>query len=160
MRVGVMADSHDNVPMIRRACELFNRREVDMVLHCGDYIAPFSINPLNQILQMDYRGVFGNNDGEHLGLEKTAGTKIQPAPFELSIGTWQVLICHDLPDPRAATRGKGYRLVAFGHTHRPEIKKEGGTLFVNPGECGGWLYGRWTVAIADLDTLKAEIIDL
>jgi predicted phosphodiesterase len=53
-----------------------------------------------------------------------------------------------------------YRLVAYGHTHLPEVKVAGHTLLVNPGECGGWLNRRCTVAIARLDTLTAEIIDL
>jgi putative phosphoesterase len=159
MLIGIMADSHDNVPMIKQACELFNIREVQVVLHCGDYIAPFSLNPLNQILTCIYVGVFGNNDGERAGLERTSGSRIHLSPFAFEAGEWHVLVAHDLPHPEAAA-GKGYRLVAFGHTHVPKIWKEGATLFVNPGECGGWLYGRSTVAIADLHTLEAEIIDL
>jgi hypothetical protein len=148
------------MPMIRRACEFFNSRKVSIVLHCGDYIAPFSLNPLNELLLCDYRGVFGNNDGERTGLGSTAANRIHSSPCEFTVGEWQVLVAHDLPDPEAAAGGKGYRLVAYGHTHRPEVKKHGATLFINPGECGGWLFGRSTVAIARLDTLEAEIIDL
>jgi predicted phosphodiesterase len=44
MRIGIISDTHDNMPLIKRACELFNAREVQMVLHCGDYCAPF-LNP-------------------------------------------------------------------------------------------------------------------
>lgn len=32
--------------------------------------------------------------------------------------------------------------------------------FINPGECGGWLYGKNTVAILDIETFHADIIDL
>jgi putative phosphoesterase len=160
MRIGIMADSHDNIPMIRRACELFNAREVRMVFHAGDYIAPFSLNPLNEILQSDYCGVFGNNDGERAGLERMAAGRLHPSPAEFTIEKWQVLVAHELPAPEAAAAGKAYRLVAYGHTHLPEVKRERDTLFVNPGECGGWLFGRCTVAIAHLDTLEAEIIEL
>jgi putative phosphoesterase len=160
MRIGIMADSHDNIPMIKRACELFNAREVRMVLHAGDYIAPFSLNPLNQILKCDYQGVFGNNDGERAGLERMADGRLYPSPSAFAIGEWQVLVAHELPAPEAATAGNTYRLVVYGHTHLPEVKHKGNTLFVNPGECGGWLFGRCTVAIANLDTLEAEIIEL
>jgi hypothetical protein len=31
---------------------------------------------------------------------------------------------------------------------------------VNPGELSGWLYGKSTLAIADLSTLTAELIEL
>jgi putative phosphoesterase len=160
MRIGIISDSHDNMPMIKQACELFNSRGVEMVIHCGDYIAPFSLNPLNQILQCDYLGVFGNNDGEQEGLQRIAHGRIHLPPFEFAIGEWQVLVAHALAEPEVATAGRALRLVTFGHTHRPEIKKQGETLIINPGECGGWLYGSSTVAIAELDTLEAEIIGL
>ena len=48
----------------------------------------------------------------------------------------------------------------FGHTHQPEIRKEGQTLIINPGECGGWLYGKSTVAICDLKSQTAEMVEL
>ena len=160
MRIGIMADSHDNMPLIKRACELFNDRGVEMVLHCGDYVAPFSLNPLNQILKCDYVGVFGNNDGEQRGLQRIAQGRIHPSPFEFEVGRWQVLVSHELIDPEAPAAGKALRLKAYGHTHRPEVQRKGATLIVNPGECGGWLYGRSTVAIAQLDALEAEIIEL
>jgi len=160
MRIGIMADSHDNVPMIKRACELFNAHGVQEVFHAGDYIAPFSLNPLNEILQCAYQGVFGNNDGERLGLQKTADGRVHPSPSEFAVGEWQILVAHELPSPEAVAAGNRYRLVVYGHTHRPEITRVGHTLVVNPGECGGWLSGRCTVAIASLDTLEAEIVDL
>jgi len=158
--VGIIADSHDHVPMIQRACEVFNRRAVAMVFHAGDYIAPFSLNPLNQLLTCEYRGVFGNNDGEQRGLQKTANNRLCASPAAFTVGEWQVLVAHDLPAPVEAAADTSYRLIIFGHTHRPEVKRVGDTLLVNPGECGGWLFGRSTVAIADLSTLTAEIIDL
>jgi putative phosphoesterase len=160
MRLGLLSDTHDNMPMIRRACELFNAREVQLVLHCGDYIAPFALNPLNQILQCDYGGVFGNNDGERTGLQKIAQGRIHLSPCEFTVGDWQVLVAHELLDPEAVTAGKAYRLVAYGHTHRAAVRQEGACLIVNPGECGGWLYGSSTLAIISLDTLEAEIIGL
>ncbi|OGP55108.1 MAG: hypothetical protein A2Y65_10025 [Deltaproteobacteria bacterium RBG_13_52_11] len=160
MQIGIMADSHDNVPMIKRACELFNTHGVQMVFHAGDYIAPFSLNPLNQILQCDYRGVFGNNDGEQLGLQRIADGRIHPTPSEFAVGEWQVLVAHEMSILEAVASSNRYRLVVYGHTHRPEVQRVGHVLVVNPGECGGWLSGRCTVAIACLDTLEADIINL
>ena len=160
MKIGIIADSHDNVPMIERSCELFNDQGVGMVFHAGDYIAPFSLNPLNTILQCDYRGVFGNNDGERIGLHKTADSRLHPSPAEFDVGEWKVLVAHEMPILEAVGASERYRLIVYGHTHNPEVTVEGNTLVVNPGECGGWLNGRCTVAIAHLDTLTAEIIDL
>jgi putative phosphoesterase len=167
--VGIIADSHDHVPMIQRACEVFNRHAVAVVFHAGDYIAPFSLNPLNELLTCEYRGVFGNNDGEQRGLQKTAAKRLCASPAEnrlcaspavFTVEEWQILVAHDLPAPAEAAADHRYRLIVYGHTHRPEVKRLGDTLLVNPGECGGWLFGRSTVAVADLGALSAEIIDL
>ena len=32
--------------------------------------------------------------------------------------------------------------------------------FINPKECGGWLTGKSTIALLNLDTLEAKIINL
>ena len=40
------------------------------------------------------------------------------------------------------------------------MSKEGRTQVINPGECCGWVYGKSAVAVADLETQTAEIIDL
>lgn len=160
MKIGIMADSHDHVPMIERACEIFNAEGVQMVIHAGDYIAPFSLNPLNQILTCDYRGVFGNNDGERLGLQRTADGRLSPSPAELELRGWKVLVAHEMPILEAVQASGRYRLIIYGHNHRPEVQRAEETLVVNPGECGGWLHGRCTVAIVRLDTLEAEIRDL
>ena len=50
--------------------------------------------------------------------------------------------------------------MVYGHTHKPDIRKVGGTLVVNPGEAGGWLYGRSTVAVVDLESMEVELIDI
>ena len=55
---------------------------------------------------------------------------------------------------------KEYDLLIFGHTHNAEVKKIGGSVIVNPGEAGGWLYGKATIAIADLESLSVKIISL
>ncbi|MBW2038649.1 MAG: metallophosphoesterase [Deltaproteobacteria bacterium] len=160
MKIGIMADSHDHVQMIERACELFNTEGVEMVIHAGDYIAPFSLHPLNHLLKCDYLGVFGNNDGERLGLQKASEGRLHPPPAEFELGGWKVLVAHEMPILEAVQASGIYRLIVYAHTHIPEVKREGETLVVNPGECGGWLYGRCTVAIARLEAIEAKIVDL
>ena len=67
MLVGVIADTHDNLPLVARAMELFRRRGVGAVLHAGDFVAPFALKPF-VAADMPLTGVFGNNDGERDGL--------------------------------------------------------------------------------------------
>ena len=51
-------------------------------------------------------------------------------------------------------------VLVHGHDHKAKIEKVGKTLVINPGEVGGWLYGKSTLAILDTTTMKAEIIPL
>jgi putative phosphoesterase len=76
MLLGVIADTHDNLPKIEKAISVFNRKRVSLVLHAGDYIAPFSLLPFRK-LNCDYLGVFGNNDGEREGLTKISEGRIR-----------------------------------------------------------------------------------
>jgi putative phosphoesterase len=52
-----------------------------------------------------------------------------------------------------------YDLVVRGHNHKAEII-EGDTLVVNPGEVCGYLTGRQTVALIDLQEMHGQIVEL
>jgi putative phosphoesterase len=67
MKLGVLSDTHDNLSAIEKAVTALNKAGADLVIHLGDYCAPFSLRPLKG-LEMDWMGVFGNNDGEIHGL--------------------------------------------------------------------------------------------
>jgi len=159
--IGVMSDSHDNMPEIRKAVSLFNTAKCELVLHAGDVIAPFAAREL-QPLGCPLRAVFGNCDGEKQGLEmamKKIGT-IQDAPLLLSHDGCRILLVHyHFSVATYASSGK-YDVIIYGHTHKPDIRREGKTLILNPGEAGGWLTGKSTVALLDPKKLEAEIIGL
>ena len=59
--IGVMADSHDNLESIEKAVKVFNQEQVDLVLHAGDLISPFTAQ-IFQNLESQFLAVFGNND--------------------------------------------------------------------------------------------------
>lgn len=156
MKIGVISDSHDNLPMIRRAVELFNGRgDIELVLHAGDFVAPFAMKALLQ-LNVPLLAVFGNNDGEHVGLSKLAADLADP-PVQREIGGRAVCIVHSIE--QAAGCEAHADVIVYGHDHQANIGP-GPPLKVNPGECCGYLTGRATVAIVDLETLTAEIIEL
>ena len=159
MKIGIIADTHDNMPMITKAVELFNDRGVDLVLHAGDFVAPFALRPLKK-LKCDYVGVFGNNDGERLGLNKLSEGRIHVAPYSLEFDSKKILLLHEPGELAALITSQTYDIIIYGHTHEPAVKTEGRTLAINPGECGGWLEGKATVAIADLGQMTAEIVEL
>ena len=158
MLVGIMSDSHDNLPAIARAVVLFNDKKVGAVLHAGDLIAPFTAKELLK-LTMPLTIIFGNNDGERLGLKQVFGEQIHQPPYSLLLADKKVLLLHE-PDLVSAIAASGeYDLIVYGHTHRHEIRKEKCTI-INPGECGGWLSGRSTVVLWETMNNKVELVDL
>ncbi len=49
MMIGIVSDSHDNVPMLQRAVEYFNHAGCELVIHAGDIISPFSMALLEKL---------------------------------------------------------------------------------------------------------------
>jgi len=154
MLVGVLADTHDNLPMIRRATALLQARGVQVLLHAGDYVSPFALRLLMQA-GIPLIGVFGNNDGERRGL-RSVTAEIFKGPHRFELGGRSIVMAHDSGAlGRAALEAD---LAIWGHTHKVEVSP-GPPLSVNPGEAGGWLSGRATGAIVDLEKLTAEIVE-
>ena len=59
MKIGIMSDSHDNMPAITSAVGLFNDIGVKLVIHGGDLISPFVSKPIKH-LNAEFVAVFGN----------------------------------------------------------------------------------------------------
>lgn len=160
MLIGVMADSHDNVPMIEAAVSLFNQHQVQHVLHAGDFVAPFAIDPLRG-LECPVLSVFGNNDGERLGLAARIREigEVHAYLATATLADRQIAIVHypELAEPLA--KSGAFDLVVYGHTHRVDQRQDHG-LLLNPGETGGWLTGCSTVAVVDLTTLHVRLHEL
>lgn len=159
MLIGIIADTHDNLTSLKKAVELFNERKVEHVIHAGDYTSPFTFRVLNE-LNCGFTGIFGNNDGDKLLLQKMSDGRIfnQPHIFELAYK--KIIVTHEHLIIDALADSGHYDLVIYGHTHEPDIRKVRNTLIVNPGEAGSWLYGESTAAISDLSIMTAEIISL
>ncbi len=160
MKIGVMADSHDNVPKVRQAVEFFNDEQVGLVIHAGDFVSPFAVRPLAD-LTCRVLAVFGNNDGERIGLANqfTGFGEVHPYLATTKAAGRRIAVVHypELAHPLA--RSGDYDLVVYGHTHEVEETVEKGVL-LNPGEVGGWLTGLHTVALVDLETLEVQIHEL
>ena len=162
-KIGVISDSHDHVPNLKRAVELFCAEDVELVVHAGDFISPFTVPPL-VALKCPVIAVLGNNDGEKVGLHArfaAIGTKLEPKMATAVAGGVRIAVVHE-PEPVDALAASGmYDLVVYGHTHAIDVL-EGECLVLNPGEAGGWTTGRATVALVtgEAGALRAEIRDL
>jgi putative phosphoesterase len=158
--IGILSDTHDNIDAIRRAVGIFKDAGCSLIIHAGDFVAPFAARELGAA-GIPVRAVFGNCDGEKHGLAEAVnpfGT-VQEPPLVLRIEGKSILVVHRDNEARKSIRA-GYDAVIFGHTHRSEVRHAGGTLLVNPGEVGGWVTGLRTVALLEPASLDAEIIPL
>ena len=99
-------------------------------------------------------------------LERKSGLlpsmKISGTFARIDLGGMRIGLVHgnDRELVETLTTSGSLDLLVYGHTHRPEIRKEGTLLVVNPGEVYGHLTGRSTVALVDTVQRSAEIVDL
>jgi len=156
MKVGIMSDSHDNLPMIARAVDVFRERKVEALLHAGDFVAPFAVKAVRRFEGAIY-AVYGNNDGEKEGI-RTVLPEIQEPPFHFTVGGRRFCMVHDvevIEDVSALDAD----VFVYGHDHCAEVKP-GRPLVINPGETGGWLYGKAQVAVLDTEGMQVEAVPL
>ncbi len=160
MKVGLVSDSHDNLPKLRAAMERFRAEGVEHIIHAGDFIAPFTAAPFVE-LGVPVTGVFGNNDGERRGLAARFAPvgELHFPTAKLELGGKRFVVMHEPDLAEAAARSGLYEVVVCGHTHVLEVRTAG-ALIINPGECGGWVTGRSTVVVLETETLEARVVDL
>jgi uncharacterized protein len=162
MKVGLLADTHDRLPAIAALVQQLAERGAKMLLHAGDFCAPFAIGPLLGP-QLPVGGVFGRNDGDRQGLLGKAaagiGIELFESPHTFEVGGRQILLVHDIGElqPRSV---EAHGLVVHGCSHRSECRRRGDTLIVNPGEGCGWLSGTPSAALLDLEASNVEFITL
>ena len=159
--IGILSDTHDNLNRVREAVRLFNDAGCDLIIHAGDFVAPFTVEELRN-LKAPVQAVFGNCDGERAGLTRAFQGlgEIREAPFAFLHAGLRFVVAHLEGMAAPFFVAKTCDVIVSGHTHRPEVETREGILLVNPGETGGWLRGKSTVALLDPAALKAEIIAL
>jgi len=146
--------------MVDKAIKRLNEEKVGLVLHAGDYVAPFVI-PKFKELKAKLIGVFGNNDGDHEFLKKrfseNESLEIRGNFADLTVEGVRIVLLHGSDGEllKALVDSDGFDVVVHGHVHNAKAYRKGRTLVVNPGEVCGYLTGKSTIAL--LDTVKREV---
>jgi len=156
MKIGIIADTHDNIPKIKKALALFKMRGCEAIVHAGDVIAPFAAKAL-KALKLPIYAVYGNNDGERKGLSDLLD--ITDGPRLVKLGDRTILLAHSDAEV-TPENAKGADLVVVGHTHVASVKRDQKPMVLNPGEAGGWLYGKASVAVVDTARMSIEEFSL
>lgn len=165
MLIGLISDTHDNLPMVTKAVKRLNEENVELVLHAGDYVASFVI-PRFKELKARLIGVFGNNDGDHELLKKrfseNESLEIRGNFADITVDGVRIALLHgsDIELLKALVEAECFDVVVHGHVHNAQAYRRGRTLVVNPGEVCGYLTGKSTIAVLDTVKREARIIDL
>ncbi len=164
MIVGIMADTHDRLPLVDKAVKVLNEQNVELVLHAGDYIAPFVI-PRFKPLKAKFIGVFGNNDGEKNGLKKKfeeINAEIHGNFADVTVDGLRIAVLHGSEEEllRSLINVESHDIIVHGHTHEAKTYRKGRTLVINPGEVCGYLTEKSTIALLNSRTKGVKIIEL
>jgi hypothetical protein len=148
--IGVISDTHG----LLRPEAVEAVRGSDRILHAGDVGAPEILKALAKIAPVT--AICGNVD--------TAPWARALLPTEaVDIGGVSIFILHDLGqldlDPKAA----GFRVVVYGHSHKPKIEEKNGVLYFNPGSAGPRRFNLPVSVgklIVDEGKVRAEFVEL
>ncbi len=134
------------------------------MLHAGDMIGSGNCYAFEG-LGIPIKLVFGNNDGDRMGLAREFGRlggEYLGDFGEIEADGRKMALLHGTEEPlvRTVVASQLYDVVVRGHNHRAEATRQGRSLLVNPGEIWGHFTGRSSAAMLDTATLQVEFIEL
>jgi putative phosphoesterase len=153
MRLGILSDTHNNLPNLEKALQAFRAAGVEVLIHCGDvtrtetaaHLAGFQVHL-----------TFGNGDVASGELAETLRS-MNPASsagmvFTGKLDNVRLAAAHGhVPGVvDELTRSGLYDFVFVGHSHRRKEERVGATRLINPGALGGLRAGPRSAAILDL----------
>lgn len=168
MLLGIISDSHDNLYALKKVLLKLLEQKIDLVIHLGDIISPFTVKLMKEILKdIKVLAVKGNNDGDVYQLATLFSQYnwvFRSEPGVVEINNRKILVLHGYSGIKdteklvnAWARSLDVDIVLYGHTHQYVLDNVEGRLVLNPGEVCGYLTDKVSYAIIDLKTLKAEI---
>lgn len=147
MKIGIVSDTHDNLPVFTKILDWLNKEEIKTLLHCGDIENQEIIDTANEAFKGKIEYVRGNADMNLINL---------PEVKEITLGGKKIAFCH-FPDIAKKLAGSNqYDLVFYGHTHRAWQEKIGNCQLINPGEAANHFY-KSTFATYDTEEDKLEL---
>jgi hypothetical protein len=172
MKIGIISDTHDNIPNIEKAINWLNEEEIKTLLHCGDISTEETVKETAQKFHGKILAVIGNMDenkiakisqlskksaiADFLDSSKTSGFKILGEIGELEIEEKRIAFCHMPEKAKELAKSGKYDIVFYGHTHMPWEEKIGDCRVVNPGNLAGIIY-KATLAVYDTESDRLEL---
>lgn len=168
MKIGIISDTHDNLPNIQKSVQVFNKEKVEMVLHLGDWCSPFAPDFFAG-LKCQIKSVFGNNDADIFAFLKkkfSVDIEFRKRIFEIDLAGKKAVMFHgdDAQITNSLIQSGAYDVVFTGHTHIVVNEMKGKTLHINPGTVSHYKSGKinreFTIAIYDSEKNSAKILKI
>ncbi len=176
MKLGIISDTHDRLDSIEKAFHIFMDQKVEAIIHCGDWVSPFTIeffDAMNlQYSKVPVYSVFGNNEGDIKRILERNSRLAYPVQFaektvlEKDFEGKKIAAYHghDKHVLTALIKSQDYDAVFCGHTHKEFSMIEGKTLVFNPGSTSyareSRIIDQASVGVYDTATNEAEHIYL
>jgi len=156
MIVALLSDVHDNIWNLERALAQLDGAEV--LIFCGDFCAPFSLEIMARSFSGPIHAILGNNDGDLLMLSNVASRAANITLYrligKLNLGGKEIAFTHYPELAEELVSSGRYDAVFSGHTHQYSHQRLGRTLWANPGEVMG-RYGEPSYILYDTGTGEA-----
>ncbi len=166
MKVCILSDSHDHIPLLRAAVADARELGAEAVLHCGDVVAPSTLEVLEPF-GLPVHVIHGNNTGDLYALTRLShkpGGVIHYHGMDAAIelGGRRIFLVHYPHYARAMAATGDFDLVCCGHSHKVLIEQlpnvaGGHTWLVNPGTVGGVGKPRATWVLGDLAAMDFQV---
>lgn len=162
MRIGLLADTHNDRYRLKIALEYFRTAQITTLLHAGDVTTIATLKLLSDFQVWIAQGNL-DRDPELFSLAQQLFGEQRLLPLhKLTLNKVNIALIHgdNWPQLERLLRSGNYDYLVSGHTHTPQDEKIGSTRMINPGAVGNT---RWTppsCAILDLSNGDLEWLKL
>jgi len=168
MKICILSDSHDNRPLLQAAVRDAKAAGAEAVLHCGDVVAPSTLEVLKPF-NLPVHVIHGNNVGDAYMMGRISSSAANRTTYYgqdagIELGGRRIFLVH-YPHYAAAMATTGdWDLVCCGHDHIVDIRNIDNingtaTWLVNPGTVGG-IKAPPTWVLGDLDKMTFTIMNV
>lgn len=159
MKIGILSDTHGNIPAVAAAVERFRKAGVGAVFHCGD-IGSFDVLSELAGLQVPVHAVLGNVDiysSDWKFFPTNVGIILHGRFGEIELSGKRIALLHSDDRKRfnQTVHSGEYDLVLTGHSHEVHDYMEGAVRCINPGTAGKGMPN--TCAVLDLESGALKI---
>ena len=162
MKIIIITDSHDNIWNLDKFFESIKDRDSDMLIHCGDFCAPFMIDRLQNNYKKSIHLVWGNTNDKESTTEfvKTLDhVTLHGDVAELEIDDKKLAVTHFPEKARELAETQKYTYVLYGHDHTKNDEMIDKTRLINSGNIMGHKDPA-SYAILDTKTDTLEFVEL